>query len=58
MMQTFHDLPPLFPLALLQQEGSDLLLDTLATLDWRFAIAPQVLPRSVTWSRASLEVVW
>uniref|UniRef100_H3D5I8 Essential meiotic structure-specific endonuclease subunit 2 n=1 Tax=Tetraodon nigroviridis TaxID=99883 RepID=H3D5I8_TETNG len=41
--------------ALLQQEGSDLLLDTLATLDWRFAIAPQVLPRSVTWSRASLE---
>ncbi|XP_070847539.1 probable crossover junction endonuclease EME2 isoform X2 [Chaetodon trifascialis] len=37
--------------ALLQQEGSDILLDTLATLEWRFSIESQQLPRSITWTR-------
>eukprot|EP00066_Takifugu_rubripes_P012493 XP_011601759.1 PREDICTED: probable crossover junction endonuclease EME2 isoform X1 [Takifugu rubripes] len=41
--------------ALLQQDGSDILLDTLATLEWRFDITPQLIPRSVTWSRALLQ---
>lgn len=49
---------PLFLLALLQQDGSDILLATLATLDWRFTITPQVLPHSITWSRALLQVVY
>lgn len=46
-----------FNLALLQQDGSDILLDTLATLEWRFDITPQLIPRSVTWRRALLQVV-
>lgn len=46
-----------FRLALLQQDGSDILLDTLVTLDWRFDITPQLLPRSVAWRRALLQVV-
>ncbi|XP_076615489.1 essential meiotic structure-specific endonuclease subunit 2 [Chaetodon auriga] len=37
--------------ALLQQEGSDILLDTLATLEWRFSIESQQLPHSITWTR-------
>lgn len=62
-MQKFHYLPPLslslfFFLALLQQHGSDILLDTLATLDWRINITPQVLARSITWSRVTLQVVY
>ncbi|XP_041818093.1 probable crossover junction endonuclease EME2 isoform X2 [Chelmon rostratus] len=37
--------------ALLQHEGSDILLDTLVTLEWRFNIESQLLPRSITWTR-------
>lgn len=37
--------------ALLQQEGSDFLLDTLATFEWRFSIESQQLPHSITWIR-------
>ncbi|XP_036936766.1 probable crossover junction endonuclease EME2 [Acanthopagrus latus] len=37
--------------ALLQQDGSDILLDTLAALDWRLSIQSQQLPRSITWTR-------
>ncbi|KAM9336633.1 essential meiotic structure-specific endonuclease subunit 2 [Symphorus nematophorus] len=37
--------------ALLQQDGSDILLDTLATFEWRFNIESQQLPRSITWTR-------
>ncbi|XP_068161531.1 probable crossover junction endonuclease EME2 [Antennarius striatus] len=37
--------------ALLQQEGSDILLDTLASLEWKFTIESQQLPRSITWTR-------
>nr|XP_046233825.1 probable crossover junction endonuclease EME2 isoform X2 [Scatophagus argus] len=37
--------------ALLQQDGSDILLDTLATFEWRFSIESQQLPHSITWTR-------
>ncbi|XP_038585932.1 probable crossover junction endonuclease EME2 isoform X2 [Micropterus salmoides] len=37
--------------ALLQQDGSDILLNTLATFEWRFSIESQQLPRSITWTR-------
>ncbi|KAM9716487.1 essential meiotic structure-specific endonuclease subunit 2 isoform 1-T1 [Menidia menidia] len=37
--------------ALLQQNGSDFLLDTLAELDWKFHIESQQLAHSITWSR-------
>ncbi|XP_056285208.1 probable crossover junction endonuclease EME2 [Pseudoliparis swirei] len=37
--------------ALLQQHGSDILLDTLATFEWRFTIERQSLPHSITWIR-------
>ncbi|XP_070783671.1 probable crossover junction endonuclease EME2 [Enoplosus armatus] len=37
--------------ALLQQGGSDILLDTLATFEWRFSIESQQLPCSITWTR-------
>ncbi|XP_042364344.1 probable crossover junction endonuclease EME2 isoform X2 [Plectropomus leopardus] len=37
--------------ALLQQDGSDVLLDTLTTFDWRFSIESQQLPHSITWTR-------
>ncbi|KAM7381784.1 hypothetical protein PAMA_012571 [Pampus argenteus] len=37
--------------ALLQQDGSDFLLDTLATFEWRFSIESQQLPHSITWTR-------
>ncbi|KAI3365659.1 hypothetical protein L3Q82_010733 [Scortum barcoo] len=37
--------------ALLQQDGSDILLDTLAAFEWRFSIESQQLPRSITWTR-------
>ncbi|XP_029383126.1 essential meiotic structure-specific endonuclease subunit 2 isoform X2 [Echeneis naucrates] len=37
--------------ALLQQDGSDILLDTLAAFEWRFSIESQQLPHSITWTR-------
>ncbi|CAK6964189.1 probable crossover junction endonuclease EME2 [Scomber scombrus] len=37
--------------ALLQQEGSDFLLDTLASFEWRFSVESQQLPHSITWTR-------
>lgn len=37
--------------ALLQQDGSDILLDTLADFEWRLSIQSQQLPRSITWTR-------
>ncbi|XP_078135166.1 essential meiotic structure-specific endonuclease subunit 2 isoform X2 [Sander vitreus] len=37
--------------ALLQQGGSDILLDTLTTFEWRFSIESQQLPHSITWTR-------
>ncbi|XP_071319666.1 probable crossover junction endonuclease EME2 isoform X2 [Trachinotus anak] len=37
--------------ALLQQDGSDILLDTLAALEWRCSIESQQLPHSITWTR-------
>ncbi|XP_039990603.1 probable crossover junction endonuclease EME2 isoform X2 [Xiphias gladius] len=37
--------------ALLQQDGSDILLATLATFEWRFSIENQQLPHSITWTR-------
>ncbi|XP_044034462.1 probable crossover junction endonuclease EME2 [Siniperca chuatsi] len=37
--------------ALLQQDGSDILLDTLATFEWRIGIESQQLPRSIAWTR-------
>ncbi|KAK5850724.1 hypothetical protein PBY51_001576 [Eleginops maclovinus] len=37
--------------ALLQEGGSDILLDALATFDWRFSIEGQQLPHSITWTR-------
>ncbi|XP_024862182.1 probable crossover junction endonuclease EME2 isoform X3 [Kryptolebias marmoratus] len=37
--------------ALLQQEDSDLLLDTLALLEWRFTIESQQISHSITWTR-------
>uniref|UniRef100_UPI0037E9711F probable crossover junction endonuclease EME2 n=1 Tax=Semicossyphus pulcher TaxID=241346 RepID=UPI0037E9711F len=36
---------------LLQQDGSDILLDTLVAFEWRFNIESQQLPRSITWTR-------
>lgn len=37
--------------ALLQQEGSDILLETLASLEWKFIIESQPLTHSITWTR-------
>ncbi|XP_035468557.1 probable crossover junction endonuclease EME2 isoform X1 [Scophthalmus maximus] len=37
--------------ALLQQDGSDILLDSLAAFEWRFSIESQQLPHSITWTR-------
>uniref|UniRef100_A0A096MF89 ERCC4 domain-containing protein n=1 Tax=Poecilia formosa TaxID=48698 RepID=A0A096MF89_POEFO len=37
--------------ALLQHDGSDILLDTLAMLEWRFSVESQRLSRSITWTR-------
>ncbi|XP_068439413.1 probable crossover junction endonuclease EME2 [Clinocottus analis] len=37
--------------ALLQQDGSDILLGTLAAFDWRFTIESQQLPHSIAWIR-------
>ncbi|XP_030610564.1 essential meiotic structure-specific endonuclease subunit 2 [Archocentrus centrarchus] len=37
--------------ALLQKDGSDILLDTLASFDWKFSIESQQLVGSVTWTR-------
>ncbi|XP_023267136.1 probable crossover junction endonuclease EME2 isoform X3 [Seriola lalandi dorsalis] len=37
--------------ALLQQDGSDILLDTLAAFEWRFSIESQQLPHCITWTR-------
>ncbi|XP_032358982.1 essential meiotic structure-specific endonuclease subunit 2 isoform X2 [Etheostoma spectabile] len=37
--------------ALLQQDGSDILLDTLTTFEWRYSIESQQLPHSITWTR-------
>ncbi|KAM6963545.1 essential meiotic structure-specific endonuclease subunit 2 [Tautogolabrus adspersus] len=37
--------------ALLQQDGSDILLDTLVTFEWRFNIESKQLPHSITWTR-------
>lgn len=42
--------------ALLQQDGSDILLDTLVNLEWRFSIESQQIPRSITWTRELPEV--
>ncbi|KAM4524147.1 essential meiotic structure-specific endonuclease subunit 2 isoform 2-T2 [Odontesthes bonariensis] len=39
--------------ALLQQHDSDILLDTLASLEWRFHIENQELTHSITWTRDS-----
>ncbi|XP_043957538.1 probable crossover junction endonuclease EME2 isoform X1 [Gambusia affinis] len=36
---------------LLQHDGSDILLDTLAMLEWRFTVESQRLSRSITWTR-------
>ncbi|XP_028424463.1 essential meiotic structure-specific endonuclease subunit 2 isoform X4 [Perca flavescens] len=41
----------MLPSALLQQDGSDILLDTLTTFEWRFSIESQQLPHSITWTR-------
>ncbi|XP_015230628.1 PREDICTED: probable crossover junction endonuclease EME2 [Cyprinodon variegatus] len=38
--------------ALLQQDGSDILLDTLAMLEWRFTVESQHVCGSITWTRA------
>ncbi|KAM3592502.1 uncharacterized protein V6R79_020062 [Siganus canaliculatus] len=35
---------------LLQENGSDILLDTLTSLEWKFNIESQQLPRSITWT--------
>ncbi|XP_075949696.1 essential meiotic structure-specific endonuclease subunit 2 [Anarhichas minor] len=37
--------------ALLQQDGSDILLDTLAAFEWRYTIENQQVPHSITWIR-------
>ncbi|XP_054914020.1 probable crossover junction endonuclease EME2 isoform X2 [Poeciliopsis prolifica] len=37
--------------ALLQHAGSDILLDRLAMLEWRFTFESQRLSRSITWTR-------
>lgn len=44
------------PTALLQQDGSDILLDTLVNLEWRFSIESQQIPRSIAWTRDLPEV--
>lgn len=44
------------PAALLQQDGSDILLDTLANLHWRLSIESQQIPGSITWTRDLPEV--
>ncbi|KAK2820267.1 hypothetical protein Q5P01_023226 [Channa striata] len=38
--------------ALLQRDGSDILLDTLTTCGWKFCIEDRQLPHSITWTRA------
>ncbi|XP_039643578.1 probable crossover junction endonuclease EME2 isoform X2 [Perca fluviatilis] len=43
--------------ALLQQDGSDILLDTLTTFEWRFSIESQQLPHSITWTRDLIQGV-
>ncbi|TKS89929.1 Crossover junction endonuclease EME1 [Collichthys lucidus] len=42
--------------ALLQQDGSDILLGTLAAFEWRFSIESQQLARSITWTRDLLQL--
>ncbi|CAI5659153.1 unnamed protein product [Oreochromis niloticus] len=37
--------------ALLQQDGSDVLLDTLVSLDWKFSIESDQLVSSIAWTR-------
>ncbi|XP_067101534.1 probable crossover junction endonuclease EME2 [Osmerus mordax] len=37
--------------ALLQEEGSDILLGTLSAFEWRFSVLSQKLPQSITWTR-------
>ncbi|XP_078146924.1 essential meiotic structure-specific endonuclease subunit 2 isoform X2 [Centroberyx gerrardi] len=37
--------------AVLQHDGSDILLDTLVTFEWKFSIESQQLPHSITWTR-------
>ncbi|XP_071397466.1 probable crossover junction endonuclease EME2 [Centroberyx affinis] len=37
--------------AVLQHHGSDILLDTLVTFEWKFSIESQQLPHSITWTR-------
>ncbi|CAB1443967.1 unnamed protein product [Pleuronectes platessa] len=37
--------------ALLQHDGSDVLLGTLAAYEWRFSLESQQLPNSITWTR-------
>lgn len=44
------------PTALLQQDGTDILLDTLVSLEWKFSIESQQIPRSITWTRDLPEV--
>ncbi|XP_028424461.1 essential meiotic structure-specific endonuclease subunit 2 isoform X2 [Perca flavescens] len=46
-----------FSPALLQQDGSDILLDTLTTFEWRFSIESQQLPHSITWTRDLIQGV-
>ncbi|KAM9424829.1 essential meiotic structure-specific endonuclease subunit 2 [Pholidichthys leucotaenia] len=38
---------------LLEQDGSDILLDTLTALEWKFSAESQRLARSITWTRCS-----
>ncbi|KAM6897808.1 LOW QUALITY PROTEIN: essential meiotic structure-specific endonuclease subunit 2 [Xenentodon cancila] len=40
---------------LLQQDGSDILLDALAALEWRVSIEEQQISQSITWTRDSLQ---
>lgn len=37
--------------ALLQQDGSDILLDTLVSLDWKFSIESEQLVGSIAWTQ-------
>ncbi|XP_077481406.1 essential meiotic structure-specific endonuclease subunit 2 [Stigmatopora argus] len=37
--------------ALLQQQGSDILLGTLSSFEWQYSIKKQSLPNSITWTR-------
>ncbi|KAF7667696.1 hypothetical protein LDENG_00049010 [Lucifuga dentata] len=37
--------------AVLQHDGSDIMVDALVTLDWRFSIESQQIPHSITWTR-------